>query len=343
MLGRESIALPDRAEVHGRRRLRLQIGLGDESCSQPVPARGVVRPGPHRDFAGGDAERRRLVVGAVGATERQRTPDIPLAGDLVHGRVQVAGELLVTTCRLEVQAVQHRDLQLGEVRLHSLAGLFRNGRRECHEHSRLVRRATPETRVAGRVRVRFQVGRTGAIRAGEAVRPWAVVRAIGQIARYQRLQGVQAKLRAERPAHLAAGQIDTRRSIEHQIGHELVGQGLHRAVVEHPPDHFHRVLGAGDVVRIRQTQSRVLGERAGERVPPHAIALAGRGGVLRAEASRIQIGRLTVRTAEPVQCLLQAITDDVGVSNEVRLFVVRQRQVEADVAGGARPVAERAF
>src|SRR3546814_6408811 len=57
------------------------------------------------------------------------------------------------------------------------------------------------------------------------------------------------------------------------------------------------------VIGIGEAAYRLAGEGSRERIPPHAAVLAGRSGVLCAEARRIEVGSLTVRTAEAVERL----------------------------------------
>ena len=95
----------------------------------------------------------------------------------------------------------------------------------------------------------------------------------------------------------------------------------------------------GNIVGIGEAAHRLARERSGERVPPHAAVLSGRRGVLRAEARRIEIGRLTVRAAETVQRLLQPIADRVRVRVEACRLVVSHGEIKPTscAPGASRP------
>src|SRR5690606_23741821 len=108
-----------------------------------------------------------------------------------------------------------------------------------------------------------------------------------------------------RPANVATRQTQRSFAAEYGVKCQVPVEVLSRSFVKQPLDQLCRVLGTRYVVRVCKAVHRLTREVGSKRVVPHTAVLTRCSRVLGSEAVRVQVWRVTVRSAESVQGLLQ--------------------------------------
>ena len=138
------------------------------------------------------------------------------------------------------------------------------------------------------------------------------------------------ELETTAPGNAATTQLNAGISAENQINCHIPISLFIIAFIEDPLSQRLRVCRIRIVTGVCQSELWLTGEIAGKGVPVHTVTNTGHGWVLCTQAIRVQVVRLTVRSAKSVKRLLHSSAHDIrsGVS-QIHL-VVRHSKIPAN-------------